>query len=229
MRSLPLRRRGILTLPHGVWIIEAVMAIIVRNSATAAANDNTIAAVAARLYEGGQLRYSEDAFFWGQINNHPTLSVTGSLVIPEGTTDTVQVRLISTPGGSANPTLQTIVENAHLEAIRLGDASAAVAQAQHIRAGWSADAVIAAAELSATSPSDSVTLPLASGFQYLALWRSDADGGDPTEVHIAGGGNARNTFGAAVDRAFGGVPGKLIVSVTEQNADLLSGENVRLV
>ena len=100
---------------------------------------------------------------------------------------------------------------------------------QHIRAGWSADTSISDGELSATSPTDTITLGSAAGFNYLALWRSDADGGDPTEVHIAGGGNARNTFGDAVNRAFGGVDGKLIVSVTRQNASLLSGEQVRLV
>ena len=204
------------------------MSLLIRRSATQAANDNTIASVSARLYESGELRYSEDSFFWGQVNNHPTLSVTGSLVIPEGRTDTVQVRLISTPGGSTNPTLETVVENAHMEAIRLGD-SLAAPQEQHIRAGWSADTTISDTELSATSDTNTVTLGAATGLQYLALWRSDADGGDPTEVHIAGGGNARNTFGAAVDRAFGGVAGKLIVSVARQNASLLSGENVRLV
>ena len=222
---------GILTLPAGIWIIEAVMSLIVMRSATQAANDNTIADIQARLYEGGQLRYSEGVFFWGQVNNHPTLSVTGSLVIPEGRTDTVQVRLVSTPGGSTNPTLQTVVENAHMEAIRIGNSGdAPPLQEQHIRAGWSADTSIADAELSATSPTNTVRLGTnASGLNYLALWRSDADGGNPTEVHISGGGNARNTFGAATDRTIGGVPGKLIVSATRQNADLLGGELVRLV
>ena len=104
---------------------------------------------------------------------------------------------------------------------------------QHIRAGWSADQAISDAELSASSATHTVVLGAAVGFNYLALWRSDADGWDPSEVHIAGGGNARNTFGPAVARTHptgaGGVPGQLIVSVTRQNATLLGGENVRLV
>lgn len=103
-------------------------------------------------------------------------------------------------------------------------------QTQHIRAGWSADQAISDAELSASSATSTVVLPdTASGLNYLAIWRSDADGGDPSEVHLAGGGNSRNLFGAAANRTYGGVDGKLIVSVNRQNADLLGGENARLV
>ena len=102
-------------------------------------------------------------------------------------------------------------------------------QQHHVRAGWSADTSISDGELSASSSNNTVTLPPAAGLHYLAIWRSDADGGDPTEVHLAGGGNSRNLFGPAVNRAFGGVDGKLIVSVAQQNASLLGGENARLV
>ena len=219
---------GILTLPHGVWIIEAVMTITIRRSVAQASTNQTIATVAARLYEGGELRYTEDAFFWGQVANHPTLSVTGSLVVPPGGTDTVQVRVITAPGGSTNPTVATIVTNAHMEAVRLGDVH--ISQQQHIRAGWSVDRVISAAELTAFSASDRVRLGTnLSGFNYLALWRSDTDGGDPTEVHLAGGGNSRNLFGTATNFTYNGVAGKLIVSVNRQNATLLGGENARLV
>ena len=118
---------------------------------------------------------------------------------------------------------------ASMDVVSLERITGMPAQAEHIRAGWSADAAVVESELGTTSDTDSVVLPAASGFQYLGLWRSDADGGDPTEIHISGGGNARNTFGSASDLAVGGVPGKLVVSVTRQNATLLSGETVRLV
>ena len=100
---------------------------------------------------------------------------------------------------------------------------------EHIRAGWSSDTSISDAELSAISNnSDTVTLPTASGLNYLALWRADQDGGDPEVVNLAGGGNSRNLFSAAVARTISGTAGQLIVSVARQNADLLSGESARL-
>ena len=216
---------GILTLPDGVWLIEAVLKTLAMQTTTQAATTTTILNMSAALYEDDELRYEEEGFFWGRLQNHPTLSVTGSLVVPVGSTGTVQVRA----NLRGDPTRAAVIENAHMEVIRIGDSGQTPEQAQHIRAGWSADTMIADAELSATSATDTVVLGPAVGFNYLALWRSDADGGDPSEVHIAGGGNARNTFGPAVDRTIGGVPGKLIVSVTRQNASLLGGENVRLV
>ena len=106
-------------------------------------------------------------------------------------------------------------------------------QSQHVRAGWSADQLISDAELTvASTPAAPGTVRLdtnLSGLNYLALWRSDDDGGDPTEVHLAGGGNSRNLFGAAANYTYQGVAGKLIVSAARQNADLLGGENARLV
>ena len=106
----------------------------------------------------------------------------------------------------------------------------ATRQTEHIRAGWSADQAITNAELTESSDTDTVTLGTDfSGFNYLAFWRSDADGGDPTEVNLVGGGNSRNLFNAAIDRAYNGVAGKLIVSVARQNADLLGGEDARIV
>ena len=100
---------------------------------------------------------------------------------------------------------------------------------RHVLSGWSADQAISRAELTESSASNTITMGDANGLNYLVFWRADADGGDPTEVHLAGGGNARNLFGDAVDRAIDGVAGKLIVSVARQNADLLSGELARLV
>ena len=54
---------------------------------------------------------------------------------------------------------------------------------------------------------DTVVIPSVSGNRYLFVWRSDADGGDPTEVHIAGGGNARNAFGVAIPLTYQTIPG----------------------
>lgn len=85
-----------------------------------------------------------------------------------------------------------------------------ITQSEHIRTGWSADQAITDSELSSSSPTNTVKLPTGIGFQYLALWRADADGGDPTEVHLAGGGNSRNVFGAATNYTYNSVAGKLI-------------------
>lgn len=109
---------GTLTLPSGVWLIEAVLKTLVMQTTTQAATSTTIANVSGLLYEGGELRYEEEGFFWGRLNNHPVLSVTGSLVVPEGETDTVQVRVRL----RGDPTRAATIENAHMEAIRLGDA-----------------------------------------------------------------------------------------------------------
>ena len=97
--------------------------------------------------------------------------------------------------------------------------------------GWSANTIILDSELTAgnSSDTDSVVIPNESGGLYLLVWRADADGGDPTEVHIAGGGNSRNIFGPATARTFDGVAGQLIVSVGLQNAGTLSGEILRVV
>ena len=97
--------------------------------------------------------------------------------------------------------------------------------------GWSPDAPIDEAEILAATESEtnSASIPAAAGNMYFFVWRSDADGGDPTEVHLSGGLNVRNTLGAAVAIEVAGTAGQLIVSVTTWNATLLSGENVRIV
>ena len=108
---------GILTLPAGTWRIEAVVALEIRQSASQPAAISTLAGVIARLYEGGELRYAESDLFFGQVGDQPVLSVSGSLVVPEGRTDTVQIRLltIATRGG----TPYTVITNAHLEAFKI--------------------------------------------------------------------------------------------------------------
>ena len=104
-------------------------------------------------------------------------------------------------------------------------------QTHNLYAGWSADATVTESEVlaAAMSDTDSVTLPTDTGQQYLFVWRSDTDGGDPSEVHIAGGGNLRNTFGSAAALTVSSVAGQRIVTVSTQNAGLLGGETLRVV
>ena len=99
-----------------------------------------------------------------------------------------------------------------------------------IRAGWSVDAVADAAELTASSVSNMLTIPDDSGALHLAVWRSDAAGGDPSEVHVAAARGWRGLFGAAVSlEDMNGVPGEVIVTVDAQDADLLSGETLQVI
>ena len=97
--------------------------------------------------------------------------------------------------------------------------------------GWSPDTTVTESEVlaGASSSTDTVTIPNATGGQYHWIWRADADGGDPTEVHVAGGGNGRNGYGVAMALTVDGDAGQLIVSVIQQNADFLSGETLRVV
>ena len=59
------------------------------------------------------------------------------------------------------------------------------AQMHDLICGWSADAAISDAELSAgaMSTTNTVTIPTATGTMYLFIWRADADGGDPFASH----------------------------------------------
>ena len=103
--------------------------------------------------------------------------------------------------------------------------------AHDLYTGWSPDATVTESEVlaGASSSTDTVTIPNATGGQFHWIWRADADGGDPTEVHVAGGGNGRNGYGPASALTVDGTPGQLIVSVGQQNANLLSGETLRVV
>ena len=82
----------------------------------------------------------------------------------------------------------------------------------------------------ASDDSDTITLPDETGssvhVRYGALMMTAAI---LTEVHVSGGGNSRNLFGAAAALTVDSVAGQLIVSVGTFNATLLSGEDVRLV
>ena len=97
--------------------------------------------------------------------------------------------------------------------------------------GWSADAAISDAELSAgaMSSTNTVTIPLATGTMYLFIWRADADGGDPLTVTISGGLNVRNTLIAAVARTVDSIAGQLLVSVQAWNAGIISSETLMCV
>ena len=92
--------------------------------------------------------------------------------------------------------------------------------------GWSGGVTPVAADFTANSDTHTVIIPDATGSQYLVIWRSDLDGGDPTSVTINGGRNVRNTFGAATAFELNGVAGQVIVSVTTQNANFLSQETL---
>ena len=107
----------------------------------------------------------------------------------------------------------------------------ATAVADDLYAGWSSDTAVLAAEvlLGVGANADTLTLPTDTGSQYLWVWRSDTDGGDPAEVHIAGAGNSRNTFGPAAALTVDSTAGQLIVSVQTLNAGLLGGESLRVV
>ena len=134
-------------------------------------------------------------------------------------------------GAQVKAALETLRGDDRLDASAIKDlpSGGGPTQTHSLRAGWSGDTSISDLELEASSDSDTVTLPTGAGSQYLALWRADEDGGDPSEVHISGGGNSRNLFGAAVDRTFGATDGKLIVSVNLFDVALTGGEEVRLV
>ena len=71
--------------------------------------------------------------------------------------------------------------------------------------GWSDDDTITDDEIAAgaTSDTNTIIIPNGTGAQHLFIWRADADGGDPTEVHISGAGNSRNSFTVAVARSVG--------------------------
>ena len=103
-------------------------------------------------------------------------------------------------------------------------------QTHDLWVGWSTDNTVTETEVLAGVSSDTATatLPTGTGNQFLWVWRSNLDGGDPSEVYIAGGLNVRNTLGAAGALSVSGVAGQIIVSVTSQNVGLLGGENVRV-
>ena len=126
---------------------------------------------------------------------------------------------------------EDFVTKAYADANYSGGAPPPTPAVHDLYAGWSADVVITDAEIVAggNSNSDRVLLPTEVGSQYMFVWREDADGGDPSEVFIAGAGNSRPLFGVGVARTINAVSGVLIVSVNTFNAVLTGGEIVRVV
>ena len=93
--------------------------------------------------------------------------------------------------------------------------------------GWSADNSPDDGEFTANSDTHSLVIPTETGGQYLLVWRSDADGGDPSSVVITPQShNQRNAFGTAIPYTLNGVAGQALVSVLLLNADLYSGETL---
>ena len=103
--------------------------------------------------------------------------------------------------------------------------------AHDLIAGWSADTSISDAEITAgaNSATNSVVLPTETGSFYMFIWRANADGGDPSEVHIGPAGNSRTLFGAATAKTVGSIVGVLIVSVNTFNTVATGGETVRVI
>lgn len=104
-------------------------------------------------------------------------------------------------------------------------------QTRQLLVGWAASTSPTVNELAAAaaSTSNTATLPSGTGSLYMFIFRSDDLGGDMTEVHIFGGGNSRNLYGAASAQTINNVAGQLIVSINTFNATLLSGTDVRVV
>ena len=152
---------------------------------------------------------SSGAFNW-QDEGSDLAGVATVNVVGDGATGvlTGTVLTITIPGGGGTP-----------------------AQMHDLICGWSADAAISDAELSAgaMSTTNTVTIPTATGTMYLFIWRADADGGDPMTVTISGGLNVRNTLTAAVARTVDTVPGQLLVGVQAWDAGLNSSETLMVV
>ena len=106
-----------------------------------------------------------------------------------------------------------------------------ISTAHKLYAGWSDDVSISDSEILAGGVSDTnrVILPTGTGSKFMLIWRADADGGDPSEVHVGIAGSSRNLFGVATDRTINNISGKLIVSVNTWDTFYAGGETVRVV
>ena len=154
---------------------------------------------------------------------------------PAGSGTTIQVQDEDDPITGGVETLKVVGANAEVEVqgsvatLTVSGSSTPTPTTHALYVGWSIDDTPEDAEFTANSDTHEVEIPAAVGSQYLIVWRSDADGGDPSEVHISGAGNSRNNFGSATAYMLNGVEGQTIVSTTTQNASLLSGEIMRVV
>ena len=103
-----------------------------------------------------------------------------------------------------------------------------------VRVGWSQDIIPTADELTASSITDTVVVPvqdpnnLLKGGGYLLVWRSDAAGGDPTGISFDGAFDMRGGWGAAADLSIDNVPGKVIVSDYDLLSRVLAGTSMEV-
>ena len=103
-----------------------------------------------------------------------------------------------------------------------------------VRVGWSQDIIPTADELTASSITDTVVVPvqdpnnLLKGGGYLLIWRSDAAGGDPTGISFDGAFDMRGGWGAAADLSIDNVPGKVIVSDYDLLSRVLAGTSMEV-
>ena len=103
-----------------------------------------------------------------------------------------------------------------------------------VRVGWSQDIIPTADELTASSTTNTVAIPvqdpnnLDGGGGYMVIWRSDAAGGDPTGLSFNGAFNMRGGWGAAADLPIDNVPGKVIVSDYDLYSRVYAGQSVEV-
>lgn len=237
---------GMRTAPAGSSIAKATNAIVDAVTATGTTLAGIASAARAALDDVAYMTARKTARMLDRVVKPASTTIRGVVLLARTQdldareTDTSRVptvagtevvvnRLVKmNPAEAATQTAEKIEVNGVIYSLPTGSPPA---QTEHIRAGISVDSSVGAADLTVSSATDTLILPTATGYYHVGLWRADADGGDPTEVHIQGGGNARNTYGAASDLTVGGVDGKLIVSVDAQNmaASHLGGASVRIV
>lgn len=104
-------------------------------------------------------------------------------------------------------------------------------QTHNIYVAWSTDSTFTEAELKAGNSTDdgTTTLPAETQNGYIGVWRSDADGGDATNIYINGVDWRTAYFGSATNQSIDSNAGKLMVTNVAQNASVLSGASVRIV
>ena len=103
-----------------------------------------------------------------------------------------------------------------------------------VAVGWSQDINPTADELTVTSITNTVIVPvqdpndLVGGGGYMLIWRSDAAGGDPTGISFDGAFDMRGGWGAAADLSIDNVPGKVIVSDYDLLSRVMAGTSMEV-
>ena len=77
--------------------------------------------------------------------------------------------------------------------------------------------------------SNTFTIPIATGFAYLAIWRADANGGAPSGIAFDGQ-PQRGAFDAAGTalETTDGVAGEYVVSLVQLDGDDIGGDEIVL-